>query len=303
MTSLVWQGFWRLADPKISLASMASIFLGTCAAARDGPLAAGWLALTVLGIFAVEVAKNASGEVFDFDSGTDLAVAPADRSPFSGGKRVLVDHLLTRRQTAVIAGLGYAVGIISGLAIVLYRTWAVLWLGVAGIAFAFFYHAPPFRLSYRGLGESVVGLTYGPLISAGTYLVQRGQVTPAVITLSLPLGILIAAFLWINELPDYHADLQAGKRTLVVRMGRRRASRIYAGFMAAAFVLLALLPAFGLPRAIWLGAIGLPSGVAAARGAAAHYETTALLVPAQAQTLLAFVLFAIGAGLGLVIPL
>lgn len=303
MTSPVWQGFWRLADPKISLASMASILLGTCAAARDGPLAAGWLALTVLGIFAVEVAKNASGEVFDFDSGADLSVAPADRSPFSGGKRVLVDQLLTRRQTAVIAGLGYAVGIVIGLVIVLYQTRSVLWLGLAGIAFAFFYHAPPFRLSYRGLGELAVGLTYGPLICAGTYLVQRGQVTPPVILLSLPLGILIAAFLWINEFPDYRADLQAGKRTLVVRVGRRSASRIFAGFIAAAFALLALLPAFGLPRAVWLGVIGLPSGVAAARRAIAHYETTALLIPAQAQTLLAFVLLATGSGLGLVIPL
>ena len=63
-----WKGFQRLADPKISLASMASIFLGTCAAAAQGPLQVGWLAITILGIFAIEVAKNASGEVFDFDS-------------------------------------------------------------------------------------------------------------------------------------------------------------------------------------------------------------------------------------------
>lgn len=299
MTAPVWQGFWRLADPKISLASMASIFLGTSAAARDGPLATGWLALTVVGIFAVEVAKNASGELFDYDSGTDLAVGPEDRSPFSGGKRVLVDRLLTRRQTAAIAGGGYAAGILIGLVIVLLRSAGVLWLGVAGIAFAFFYHAPPFQLSYRGLGELVVGLTYGPLICAGSYLVQRGQVTPAVILLSLPLGILIAAFLWINEFPDYHADLQAGKRTLVARMGCRGASRMFAGFIAAAFALLALLPAFGLPRAVWLGAIGLPSAIFAARRVAANYETTALLIPAQAQTLLAFVLLAIGSGLGL----
>ncbi|HLN57948.1 MAG TPA: 1,4-dihydroxy-2-naphthoate octaprenyltransferase, partial [Thermoanaerobaculia bacterium] len=81
---------------------MASMFLGACAAAREGPLAPVWLAVTVAGILAIEVAKNASGEVFDFDSGTDLAVAPEDRSPFSGGKRVLVDGLLTRRETATV---------------------------------------------------------------------------------------------------------------------------------------------------------------------------------------------------------
>jgi 1,4-dihydroxy-2-naphthoate octaprenyltransferase len=78
-------GVWRLADPKITLASAASLLLGASAAAADGPIAWGWLVLTVAGIFFVEVAKNVSGEVFDFDSGADRAVAPEDRSPFSGG--------------------------------------------------------------------------------------------------------------------------------------------------------------------------------------------------------------------------
>ena len=94
-----WAGFWRLADPKISLASFAGMFLGACAAAGDRALSWGWLLLTVFGIFAIEIAKNASGEIVDFDSGTDQAVLPDDRCPFSGGKRVLVDRLLTRGQT------------------------------------------------------------------------------------------------------------------------------------------------------------------------------------------------------------
>jgi 1,4-dihydroxy-2-naphthoate polyprenyltransferase len=112
-------GVWRLADPKITLASAASLFLGTAAAAADGPLAWGWLAVTALGIFFVEVAKNASGEVFDFDSGADGAVPPADRSPFSGGKRVLVDALLTRRQTWTVAAVAYGLATATGALIVL----------------------------------------------------------------------------------------------------------------------------------------------------------------------------------------
>ena len=145
-------GLWHLADPKISLASAASMLLGASAAAVGGPLHLGWLALTALGIFAIEVAKNASGEVFDFDSGADPGVAPEDRSPFSGGKRVLVDGLLTRRQTIVVAAAGYAIGILIGLSIVICREPRVLWLGLGGIACAYAYHAPPARLSYRGLG-------------------------------------------------------------------------------------------------------------------------------------------------------
>ena len=55
------RGIWRIADPTITLASAAAMLLGTLWSAADGPLAWGWLALTVLGIFAIEAAKNASG--------------------------------------------------------------------------------------------------------------------------------------------------------------------------------------------------------------------------------------------------
>ncbi len=147
-------GFWRLADPKISLASAASMLLGASAAAVAGPLSVGWLAVTVLGIFAVEVAKNASGEIFDWDSGTDRRIRPEDRSPFSGGKRVLVDGLLTRRQTWAIAIGGYLLAMVAGLAIVRWRAPGVLWIGVAGLALAFFYHAPPISPELPGLGRA-----------------------------------------------------------------------------------------------------------------------------------------------------
>jgi 1,4-dihydroxy-2-naphthoate octaprenyltransferase len=291
-------GIWRLADPKISLASMASMFLGACAAARDGPLSPGWLAVTVAGIFAIEVAKNASGEIFDFDSGTDLSVTPEDRSPFSGGKRVLVDGLLTRRDAAVVAAVCYGAGAACGLAIVTLREPKVFWPGVAGMACAYFYHAPPLSLSYRGLGEAAVAICYGPLICSGTYLVQRGSVAAPVIALSAPLGILIAGFLWINEFPDFRADRAAGKRTLVVRLGRRAASSVFAGLIVAASLLLLVEPLFGLPEGVWLGAFGLIPAALAARTLSRNVDRTERIVPAQGQTLLAFLLLAIGSGLG-----
>ncbi len=297
----VWSGIWRIADPKITLASAASMFLGATAAAHTGRIAWGWLGFAAVGVFLLEAAKNASGELFDFDSGVDQAVAEQDRSPFSGGKRVLVDGLLTRRQTAAVAAVFYAGGIAAGLAVALLREPRVLGVGLAGVALAFFYHAPPLRLSYRGLGELAVAVAYGPLICCGTYLVQRGQVPTWVVLLSLPLGLLVAAFLWVNEFPDFRADAAGGKRTLVVRLGRRRASRVFGAMILAAYGGMALLPAAGLPPAVWLGGAGLPLALAAAARLRASPETTARVVPAQAWTLASFVLASLGAGLGLVL--
>ncbi|MCU0803880.1 MAG: prenyltransferase [Burkholderiales bacterium] len=293
-------GFWRLADPKITLASMSSIFLGAAAAVHAGSRAWGWLALVAAGIFALEWAKNASGEVFDFDSGADQAVAPEDRSPFSGGKRVLVDGLLTTRQTWSIAIVGYAICIAAGLAIVALREPAVLWLGLGGVALAFFYHAPPLKLAYRGWGEGAVFAAYGPLVCAGTYLVMTQSFAPWVAWLAVPLGILIAAFLWINEFPDYRADTQAGKRTLVVRLGRPRAARMFGWMMAFAFVFQIGSTAMGVPAGALGGLAAVFPAAAAARALLAHPEDTQRIVPAQAKTLLAFVLYALGAGIGLI---
>jgi 1,4-dihydroxy-2-naphthoate octaprenyltransferase len=257
--------------------------------------------LTVAGIFFIEVAKNASGELFDFDSGADLAVAPQDRSPFSGGKRVLVDRLLSREQTRNIAAVAYGLGAAAGLAIAAAREPRVLWLGLAGIALAFFYQAPPFKLSYRGLGEAAVALAYGPLVCGGTYLVQRSGVSADVLLLSVPLGALVAAFLWINEFPDYAADRGAGKRTLVVRLGRRRAARVFAVLVAASFAFLGLLPLWDAPRGVLLGLAGLPFALAASWRLLREPEVTARVVPAQAWALSSFVLMAAGSALGLLL--
>jgi 1,4-dihydroxy-2-naphthoate octaprenyltransferase len=297
----VFAGIWRLVDPKITLASMASVFVGACASAHDGRVYWGWLALTVLGIFFVEGGKNASGELFDFDSGADTGVAPEDRTPFSGGKRVLVDGLLTRRQTAVLAAAGFLAGAVIGVLITVLREPRVLWLGVGGVACAWFYQAPPLKLSYRGLGEIAVGVCYGPLVSSGTYLVQRGKVPASLVLLTLPLGLAIMSFLWINELPDERADRSAGKRTLVVRLGRHVAGRAFAAMVIATYVLLAVMAgAVGSPFVL-LGAVGLVPAAIAARRVLSDPVRTAAIIPAQGLTLGAFLVLALGIGIGLLL--
>ena len=177
----------------------------------------------------------------------------------------------------------------------------ILWIGITGVVCAYLYHAPPLKLCYRGLGELAVAVCYGPLIAAGTFLVQRGHVTADVLLVSIPLGLLIGAFLWINEFPDYAADKAAGKRTLVVRLGRPQASRAFALVVATAFGWLALLLLFKLPPAASLGLVGLLPAATAARKLWKNPEQTRAIVPAQAQTLLSFLLFAIGTGIGLLL--
>jgi 1,4-dihydroxy-2-naphthoate octaprenyltransferase len=292
-------GFWRLADPKITLASMASIFLGASLAAANGEIHAGWLGMTILGFFAIEVAKNASGDIYDYE--TDMAVAQEDRTDFSGGKRVLVDGLLSRSQTWTIAIIFYVLGIGLGILIVVFREPLAIWPGVIGLILAWSYNGPPGRFAYRGLGELDVAICYGPLICISTYLIQLGEVTRDVVLVSIPLGILIAAFLWINEFPDYDADRKVQKRNLIVRLGRHRASRLLPLIYGSAFLLVALLPLAGLPHSIWLGGFAMIPAAWLVIRTWQDPEQCYRHTPVSAGALATFLSLSLGMGVGVII--
>ena len=130
---------------------------------------------------------------------------------------------------------------------------------------------------------------------------QRGTVTPQVILLSSVLGLLIAAFLWINEFPDYRADLASGRHNLVVLLGRPKAARVFVAMMTVAAVGLALLPLAGIPVAVWLGALFIVPAAGASRILLRYAEVTERVIPAQALTLFAFVLYSLGSGIGLLL--
>jgi 1,4-dihydroxy-2-naphthoate octaprenyltransferase len=253
-------------------------------------------------MFCMEVAKNAWGDVFDYDSGTDLAVALEDRTDFSGGKRVLVDDILTRRQTWLIAFVFAFLGLTLGALIVFVREPAVFWLGAVGLALGWSYHGPPLQLAYRGLGELDVVICYGPVIALSTYVMMTGQYAADPVWLSLPLGVLIAAFLWVNEFPDYAADLGAGKNNLVARLGKERAARLLPVIYLAGFALLAALPALtGMSGAILLGFLALPAAVPAVYWTLRDPQTFHRHKPVQPAALLAFVLYSVGATAGVLI--
>jgi 1,4-dihydroxy-2-naphthoate octaprenyltransferase len=81
-----------------------------------------------------------------------------------------------------------------------------------------------------------VVLLFGVLPVAGTFYLQAGCVTPWSLVPGALVGVLIGLVLFVNEFPDEEADRAAGKRTLVVLLGRERASRVYFAALGAAYV-------------------------------------------------------------------
>ncbi len=282
----LWSGFWQIADPKIWIASTIPMAVGAALAyASLGAFNWYWFLIGVAAIYLLEIGKNAINEYIDYLSGVDQFVTPEKRTPFSGGKKTIIDGKLTLKENLVIGIITVFAGSALGIYVVLAREFMVLWIGLAGVFFALFYSLPPFRFSYRGLGELVVGLTFGPLITSGTYLVQTGTVTFPVIIASIPLGFLIANVLWINQYPDYEADLRGRKMNGVVRLGKEQGVRVYVLIFALAYLFILILT-FISGNFFWLLAfISLPPALRAVAVARIYFNDIPKLIEANAKTI------------------
>jgi len=282
----LWQGFWQIADPKIWIASTIPMAVGGAVAyAYSGSFSWPWFLIGVAAIYLIEIGKNAINEYVDYLSGVDRFVTPDKRTPFSGGKKTIIDGKLTLKENLVIGVITIAAGCLLGLLIIFFRDFNIFWFGLAGVFFALFYSLPPFKFAYRGLGELVVGFTFGPLITCGTFLVQTGTLIPLVILASLPLGLLIANVLWINQYPDFEADLQGSKRNGVVRLGKQKAGIVFALLFGLAYLTMPVLALFGKNFFWLLPLISLPLAVKAVKVARTQYDNIGLLVEANAKTI------------------
>ena len=97
------------------------------------------------------------------------------------------------------------------------------------------------RLAATGFGEVVVGLAFGPFLVVGTVAALTGTFSPDALLVSLPVGLLIAAVILIDEVPDYESDRRTGKRTLVVRLGPSEVSAFWLYLASAVFLLLTVI--------------------------------------------------------------
>lgn len=296
------RGLIQLADPKIWIASTVPMLTAVTLAYVDAAsFSIGWFLLTLIGIYAVEVGKNAVNEVVDWRSGADRFVSPENLTPFSGGKKTITGGLLSENEVIIIAIASFTVAALIGILIWVFRTWHAFWIAAIGGLLAIGYSMWPLSLAYRGFGEVTVGFTFGPLLMLGTYVVQTGQLSLRPILISIPLGILIAAVLWINEFPDFEADLHANKRNLVVRMGRGKARTVFAILMALAEISIVGLAVYFRSPWLLLGLIGGLEAYRATKVCWSFYEATAQLIPANAGTIKTYILTGLGLILGLLL--
>jgi 1,4-dihydroxy-2-naphthoate octaprenyltransferase len=201
-------------------------------AVRHPGFAAGWYALSFIGITLAHVSNNLLNDLFDTQTGLDTGDYPralyAPHPILSG----MIDRAgLVRAAVAVnLADVVILIVLIAA------RGWVVLWFGLAGVVLNVAYTAPPLRLKKRGLGELDVLLVWGPLMIAGTYYAAVGSIPWQVWPASIPYGLLCTAVLMAKHIDKLPWDQRAGVRTLPVILGERRARIATEALMWAFYV-------------------------------------------------------------------
>jgi 1,4-dihydroxy-2-naphthoate octaprenyltransferase len=262
------------------------VLVGSSVAWSESVFHWGFFLLTLLGAVCIQAASNMSNDYFDHLSGTDEN--NRELTPFSGGSRVIQDGTFGARQVLIVSTILYLVGAAIGVYLAWVRGWTVLWLGLIGAFLAFFHNAPPFRLYYLvpGLGELAVGLGFGPVVVLGATYVQAQQLTLGALWASVPVGLLIAAVLYINEFPDYQADKSVGKKTLVVAFGREQAVWGYIALLVVAYFMVILGVVLRiLPLPALLALLPLPLVYRCIQGARRFHSDTPNLIPTNALTI------------------
>jgi len=254
-------------------ATIVPVVLGIAIAARHGSFDLLTAVLTVIGASFVQLGLNVANDVFDTAQGADDANLTPTK--FSGGSRVIQYGLVSFRQMAGLATIFYVTaGLIGLLLLALRGSPALLIIGVVGFIVSIGYTAPPLKFVYRGLGEIAVAIGFGPLMLLGAYVVQtRGALSWEPFVASLPIALLVALILYVNEIPDRRGDARAGKRTLPVRLSKPTVIAIYQVAAVAAYVIVVVGVVVGqLPIPALLALLSAPLALQVSRGLAPNYD-------------------------------
>ena len=258
------------ARPRTLPAAVAPVLVGTALAISEGALRPLAFACALVGSVFIQIGTNLSNDYSDARRG-------ADTDDRLGPVRVTAGGLMPPRQVLVGTYLAFGIAVLAGVYLVAVAGVELLIVGVVSILAGVLYTGGPRPYGYEGLGELFVFLFFGVVAVTGSYFVQTERLSLEAVALSVPVGLLAAAIIVVNNVRDVDTDRRAGKRTLAVKLGRRRARGLFSVLLGLAFAWTVALALAGAPT-VWLllGLVAAPLGVPLVRTVATRGDGPSL---------------------------
>jgi 1,4-dihydroxy-2-naphthoate octaprenyltransferase len=210
-------------------AAVAPVLVGTALAGFQGVFHPLRFIAALVGAIFIQVGTNLSNDYSDARRG-------ADSEDRLGPVRVTAGGLVPPRQVLVATYVSFAIAVLAGGYLIAVAGWQLLLVGAASILAGVLYTGGPRPYGYEGLGEVFVFLFFGIVAVAGSYFVQVKHVSWEAFALAVPVGLLAASILVVNNYRDIDTDRRAGKGTLAVRLGRERTRILFASMVYLAYL-------------------------------------------------------------------
>ena len=217
------------ARPRTLPAAVAPVLVGTALAGSEDVFRALPFVAALVGSVFIQIGTNLSNDYSDARRGADTE----DRL---GPVRVTAGGLMPPRRVLVGTYVAFGIAVAAGLYLAAVAGWELLVVGGASILAGVLYTGGPRPYGYEGLGEVFVFLFFGIVAVAGSYFAQTQELRWEALALAVPVGLLAAAILVVNNVRDIDTDRRAGKRTLAVKLGRERSRMLFTAMLGVAFL-------------------------------------------------------------------
>jgi 1,4-dihydroxy-2-naphthoate octaprenyltransferase len=214
----------RIVRPWTLPASISPVAAGL-AASHCAPLDRLTAAVTLVTAMSIQVLANLVNDYLDFRNGRD-------RAGRTGPKRALAEAEVTLSGMENAVAASFLAAVAGGAFLVWKGGLVILAIGCAALFCAWLYSATSRSLANLGIADIFVFLFFGPVASAGSAYLQDGTLRMEAVLPGVVTGLVSMAVLTVNNLRDEEADRNAGKRTIVVRFGRRFGVTEYAALFA-----------------------------------------------------------------------
>jgi 1,4-dihydroxy-2-naphthoate octaprenyltransferase len=226
------------ARPRTLPAAVSPVLVGTSLAIGEGTFRPLAFVCALIGSIFIQIGTNLSNDYSDARRGADTE----DRL---GPVRVTAGGLMPPRTVLLGTYVAFGIAVLAGIYLIVLAGWQLLLVGAASILAGILYTGGPRPYGYEGLGELFVFLFFGVVAVVGSYFVQTEDLRWEAFALSVPVGLLAAAILLVNNIRDADTDRRAGKKTLAVRLGRDGARKLFVGCLVVAYLTVPLVALFG----------------------------------------------------------